>query len=200
MEPFDVTGIVTLNGSEFEMVDCYAEAVAQRVHFSSPSGPKPTGASPDNDTPDGALSLEARGTVNAQTKAAVNAPEAECTFTIDEFENGENGENGEEPGEEFPLPIGKTLWYSFIGTGESVTIDSHGSNFDTVIGIYDDALNQITCVDDVGDESGFTLQAAATIDTDPGHTYLVQIGGLGFFQDPDFESVAGFGRVRLDMS
>jgi hypothetical protein len=102
--------------------------------------------------------------------------------------------------EEFPVPIGKTLWYSFEGTGGPVTTDSAGSNFDTVIGVCGAELNQIACVDDVVDEPGFSLQAAATIDTAEGASYLVQVGGFGFFEDPEFPSMAEFGRVRLNVS
>ena len=196
VETFDVSGTVAVDGFELEMVECHSESFADRVHISNPSGPKPTGRTPDNDIPEGAESLAARGTTNAQNKAAAPAPEAECLFIDD---HGENGENGHEP-EEFAVPLGKTLWYSFEGTGGPVTIDSAGSNFDTVMGVYDMDLNQIACVDDVGDEIGFSLQAAAIVDTEIGMTYLVQIGGFGFFDDPEFGSEAEFGRIRLHTS
>lgn len=191
IERFEVVGMVTVGGAEFDMVDCYAESAVENVHFSNPSGPRPTGSTPANDAPDGALSLDARGTANAQTKAAADAPELACSFSF--------SEDGEEP-EEFPAPIGKTLCYTFEGTGGPVTVDSAGTNFDTMMRIYDSELNQIGCVGDVGDESGFSLQAAATIDTEDGHTYFVQIGGFGFFEEPEFESMAEFARIRINMS
>lgn len=190
VETFDVTGSVAVNGSEFEMVECHAEAYAEMVWSTNPNGPKPTGPTPGNDTPEGAESLDARTTVNAQTKATAPAPEAACVFVFD---------YGEGP-EEFPIPIGKTLWYSFEGTGDPVTVDSAGSNFDTVMGIYDAGLNQLACVDDVGGETGWSLQAAATVDTVEGVTYLVQVGGFGFFDDPEYPSMAEFGRIRLRTS
>ncbi len=34
--------------------------------------------------------------------------------------------------------------------------------------IYDTELSQLVCVDDVADENGLSLQAAATVDTEPG--------------------------------
>ena len=196
VETFDVTGTVEVNGFELAMVDCVSQSFADRVRVSNPSGPKPSGPTPGNDVPAGAESLDARGTTNAQNKAASLAPEAECVVIFDE--NG-NGENGHEP-EEFPVPVGNTLWYSFEGTGGPVTIDSAGSNFDTVLGVYDTQLNQLVCVDDVGDETGFSLQAAATVDTELGMIYLVQIGGFGFFDDPEFPSTAEIGRLRLNKS
>jgi hypothetical protein len=190
-EFLDVSGSVAVDGSELVPVDCFSVASDVREHFSDPNGPKPSGKTPTNDAPEGALSLEARGTTNAQTNGAANAPEVACSFVFDE--------NGEEP-EEFPLPIGKTLWYTFEGTGGEVTIDSADSNFDTILGIYDGELNQIECVDDVGDESGFSLQAAATVDTIAGATYLVQIGGFGFFEEDGEEFPGEFGRIRINMS
>jgi hypothetical protein len=194
VETFDVSGTVVVNGLALDMVDCFSESFADRVHFSNPSGPKPGGNTPDNDLPEGAASLETRESTNAQNKAASPAPEASCVVT---FEGEENG--NDEP-EDFPVPLGNTLWYSFEGTGGPVTIDSAGSNFDTVIGIYDQGINQLACVDDVGDETGFSLQAAVTVDTQAGTTYLVQIGGFGFFDDPEFPSVAEIGRLRLSKS
>jgi hypothetical protein len=197
VETFDVTGSVAVNGDVFEMIDCNAESFTEQVNIHNANGPKPTGPAPGNDTPEGAESLEARGTTNAQNKGTASAPEVACTFSFDDHEDGEDGH---EP-EEFPLPIGKTLWYSFVGTGGPITIDSAGSNFDTILGVYDADLNQIVCVDDVAQEGGgFSLQAAATVETVVGAIYLVQVGGFGFFPDPEFPSEPEFGRIRLNTS
>ena len=53
-------------------------------------------------------------------------------------------------------------------------------------------------VDDVFDDV-FSLQAAVTIDTDPGRTYLVQVGGFGFFGmgDEEEDSGAEYGLLRV---
>jgi len=158
-EVFDVVGTVAVNGSVFDMTDCHSEAWSDHVWSMNPNGPKATGHAPDNDVPERAVSLDARSTINAQTKVAAPAPEAACMSSFD-------GESGPE---EFPLPIGKRLLYSFEGTGEPATIDSAGSNFDTIMGICDAGLGQLACVDD---ESGWSLQAAVTIDTVTGETYL----------------------------
>jgi hypothetical protein len=96
---------------------------------------------------------------------------------------------------DFDDAFGHTLWYSFTGTGEPVTIDPAGSNFDTVLAVYDDALNELACIDDNEFEPvGFTFQGALTIDTEEGATYYVQAGGfLQFFEEAEAE----FGRLRL---
>lgn len=190
-EQFEVTGTVTVGGDTFDMVGCFAERFSEHVRFTPNNGPKPGARAPANDVPEGAASLDARATTNAQTKDTANAPEASCVAVID---------FGEGPFE-FEVPIGKTLWYTFEGTGEEVFVDTSGSNFDTVLGIYTEDLEQIVCVDDVeNDSGGFSLQANASVLTEAGQTYYVQVGGFGFFSDGEFEFPAQFGRVRIRAS
>lgn len=189
-ERFGVAGTVAVDGMVLDMVECQAETFSDNVRFTPSNGPKPGGKAPANDTPDGAVALATRQVTNTQTKGAADAPEAECVVTLVFEEEGEVFE------EIFPIPLGKTVWYSFVGDGTTMTVDTAGSNFDTVVGIYTSGLEQLACNDDVGDEQGnFTLQAAATIDTNAGETYWVQVGGFGFF--PEFDETAQFGRVRV---
>jgi hypothetical protein len=145
------------------------------------------GKAPVNDAPDGALTLDARATTTAQIKATANPRQAERIFEPPE----------EEP---FPLPFGKTLWYTFGGNGPEMVVDTAGSDFDTVLGIYTADVEPLACSDDVPhDTGGFTLQAAAAIPTVEGETYLVQVGGFGLFVEDDFEQTAEFGRVRIEV-
>lgn len=130
--------------------------------------------------------MQVGDTVRDRTNTAVPPPEAACIANF-----SEEGETWE-----FPVPLGKTVWYSFTGTGGEVTIDSAGSDFDTVLGVYDADLEQVACVDDVGDESGFSLQAAVTVGTVAGQTYLVQAGGYGYF-DEEPGSSPDYGRLLL---
>jgi hypothetical protein len=68
-----------------------------------------------------------------------------------------------------------------VGTGGPVTIDTAGSDFDTVLGVYTGSpgsFTQVACVDDVF-EPDFSLQARVTIETIAGVTYYVQAGGFG---------------------
>ncbi len=61
-------------------------------------------------------------------------------------------------------------------------MDTAGSDFDTIVGVYTfdgDTYNQVGCVDDVDTPEGGSLQAAITFGTDPGATYYVQVGGFG---------------------
>ncbi len=174
----DVSGTLSTPDVEFDLGACTAYDYRDKVISTNPEGPKPVGKAPANDVPDGAFSLEARGTTNAQTKATALDPEAECVMAWD--------------GEEWWTPLGKTLWYTLEGTGEAMTIDTAGSNFDTVLGIYTfDGMEfeQVACVDDVGLEVGYSLQAATTIDTESGTSYYVQVGGFD----------GQFGRVRLNV-
>ena len=42
----------------------------------------------------------------------------------------------EEDGEIFEIPVGHTVWYRVVGTGGTITVDTAGSDFDTVIAVY----------------------------------------------------------------
>ena len=68
------------------------------------------------------------------------------------------------------------MWYTIEGTGGPVTIDTAGSNIDTLIGVYvptDPGYEEIACIDDVEFEPvGATYQAALTIDTEDGRDLL----------------------------
>ncbi|HET6745492.1 MAG TPA: hypothetical protein VFH90_06535, partial [Candidatus Limnocylindria bacterium] len=98
-------------------------------------------------------------------------PEAACRIFV------------EEVGEEFDAPITNTGWWTVTGTGGDVTVDTAGSDFDTVLGIYvqqDGEMVQVGCVDDVFDEEGNgTLQAHLTVATEADVTYYLQVGGFG---------------------
>ena len=98
-------------------------------------------------------------------------------------------------GEVEALPFAHTAWWTFTGTGGDVTVDSAGSDFDTIIGVYvrdGDAFEQVGCVDDVFDpdtEEG-SLQSRVTVATIAGQTYYIQAGGFG--------DSAGTLRLRLE--
>jgi hypothetical protein len=172
-------------GDEFPIDDehCFAAVFDSHFTFTPSAGPKAGGKVPVNDTPDGALPIPIGGMVNAQTGGT--APDAELQVTTC-------------PDGEFDS-FGHTLWYTFTGTGGEVTIDPAGSNFDTVVAVYDDELNELACIDDNEFEPvGVTLQGALTLeDTDLGATYYVQVGG--FLQIFFEEAEAEFGRLRLSI-
>jgi hypothetical protein len=145
---------------------CFAGDVRITEHFnpSQGAGGPPLG----NDTPDAAEPIAIGETVEVKTGGTEEAPEAPCTIV--------------DPEGEFEVPFGHTAWWSFEGTGGDVTVDTAGSDFDTVVGIYTDdgagGLTRVACVDDVF-EPEFSLQASVTVGTTDGVTYLVQAGGFG---------------------
>ena len=175
---YDVTGTVTFQpgGEQFALSPETCLAIDTHDTFAghNPKGPKPGGKAPVNDAPESALPLAIGSRVTQQTGGAAEAPERECAT------------------EEFGAPLGRTVWYSVTGTGGPVTIDTDGSNFDTVIGVYTDTLEPLECVDDISpDRIGFSLQSLVTLeDTEPGATYLVQIGGFA----------AEFGTLKVAVS
>lgn len=77
-----------------------------------------------------------------------------------------------------------TLWWDFIGTGGPITVSSLGSNFDTVLGVYN-ASDQslVACNDDIqpGDPTRPNLEyrpaSEVLINTVSGQHYAVQVGG-----------------------
>ena len=116
-----------------------------------------------------------------QTGGASLGSEAPCLMTFD--------------GEVFDFPLGRTVWFALQGTGGPITVDTGGSNFDTVVAAYVGAgLDQVACVDDAPIQR--TPQGRVTIDTQLGVTYLVQVGGVvGNFGSEDPE----YGRLRLNV-
>jgi subtilisin family serine protease len=74
--------------------------------------------------------------------------------------------------------IGATVWYRLEpGYRTEMTIDTAGSDFDTILGLYEgatvDALTALACNDDI---AGHT-SARVSADVFPGHTYWVQASG-----------------------
>jgi hypothetical protein len=70
-----------------------------------------------------------------------------------------------------------TLWYRFTGTGGRVVLSTAGSNFDTLIGVYQanaapSTATTLLCSDDVRGQ-----QAELALDTVAGATYYTQWGG-----------------------
>jgi hypothetical protein len=179
------TGSLAFSTGESFTIDtdhCSARTFVSRVIVSAPKGPK-TGPAPANDAPDGAIALKLGGIVNAQTTATVLDAEVPITTCPEGVQDD----------------LGHTLWYTFTGNGNPVTVDTSGSNFDTVVAVYTrdgETFNEVGCEDDVAFQPiGASFQAILTVDTAPNVTYYVQAGGfLQFFSD-DSEK----GRLRLSI-
>jgi immune inhibitor A len=93
-----------------------------------------------------------------------------------------------EGGESSPCgSIGKTLWYRYTppvsppSTGYDVTVDTIGSDFDTVLAVYEEtgasppaSLSPLMCNDNA---SGLGLQSRVYFTAFPGTVYYIQAGG-----------------------
>lgn len=160
--------VETAAGSQDLTMDdqsCFSQAVDYQTITTNPTTGR--GLIPANDAPESAVALEAGDSVRVRTSGASEWPEASCV--VDEAEYGQ-----------IEIPLGKTVWYAVAGTGGEVTIETAGSDFDTVLGVYtgdEMGLSQVACVDDVYGEATFSLQASVTFTTEPGVTYYVQAGG-----------------------
>jgi hypothetical protein len=160
---FDIAGDTTT--LVMDDTSCDAEDVHVQEIVTSPGGPRLK-----NDAPAGAVPLSPGTTVEVRTGGTADEPEAPCVI--------EDGDHAHD------IPLGHTAWWTFTGTGDSVTIDTAGSDFDTVVAVYtleEGDFQLVGCVDDVFDpETGEgSLQASITIDTVEGETYYVQAGGFG---------------------
>jgi hypothetical protein len=169
----DLEGSLTIGDITFDLGPCVGIDIRTKFIDTQPSGPKPGGKVPANDLPSGAKLLTVGAKTSVATKGA--SPDREAAYECLTFEDG---------GETVEVPVGNTVWYKIVGTGGPVTVDTAGSDYDTVIAVYtSDGAGGFTpvpgaCLDDVPLQPfGRTLQAAVTWDTVAGTTYYVQIGG-----------------------
>ena len=166
-----VSTTLPMDDSSCEASDVRVSEIVGKV-----SGPKLK-----NDAPAGAIALAIGGTVEVRTGGTAFDAEEPCTVDFD--------------GDVEELPFAHTAWWTFTGTGGDVTVDSAGSDFDTIIGVYvldGGSFEQVGCVDDVFDpetEEG-SLQSQVTVATIAGQTYYIQAGGYG--------DSAGTLRLRLE--
>jgi hypothetical protein len=171
VETIDISGTLNFPGGQtFDLGGCVLVDQSTKIVSTNPSGPKPGGKVPANDKPPGAILLKPGSRTTEQTKGASALEEAPYPCLSDEGVD---------------LPVGSTVWFKVNGTGSPITVDTKGSDYDTVAAAYtlDGAggFNPIdgACDDDVPiDPVGATLQASITFDTVVGTTYYVQIGGF----------------------
>jgi hypothetical protein len=172
-QPFSVDGeleVTTPGGTQTLPMDgehCFAAQEHAFFHSVRPAGPKPGPLA--NDAPEDAAPARLGRMIRIVTGGNALAPEEPCTVV------------DPETNQEFELPFGYTAWWTFVGTGGAVTIDTAGSTFDTILAVYTGSpgsFTQVACVDDVF-EPDFSLQSRVTIDTLAGVTYYVQAGGFG---------------------
>lgn len=164
---YDVTGSITFPGfAPEDLSDCIAADQTYKSITTNQQGPKPSGTTPRNDLPSGAITLAVGAKASTSTRGASPAAEEAFACLSD-------------------LPVGHTVWYAIVGTGNTITVDTAGSDYDTVAAVYTspsaDTYEPLAdaCVDDVPlSPIGRTLQSAVTFATTAGTTYYVQIGGF----------------------
>ena len=184
-DSLDIEGTLSIGDMTFDLGPCVGVDADAKLIVTSPNGPKPGGKVPSNDLPSGAKLLGVGDRTSVSTKGA--SPDREAPFECLTF--GFDGDS-------FEIPVGHTVWYRVVGTGGAVTVDTAGSDYDTVAAVYtSDGTGSYTpvpgaCVDDVAlDPVGRSLQSAVTWDTVAGTSYYVQIGG--------FPEAVTYGNLRV---
>jgi len=159
--PYQATGTVTIPWGTYSAT-CNHMEVTSREIIRAARGPKPGGTPPANDTIAGAARLTVGDTVRTTNRAATMATEKGMSCV--------------------DAPVGRSLWYSFVGTGEPVRLDTAGSSFDTAIAVYSGAtLRQVACEDNTEQDYPLplaSLQATLEMPTVRGVTYHVQVAGV----------------------
>lgn len=187
----DVDGTMTTSLGSFDLDPCVMAMTREKERINQSNGPKPSGKAPVNDLPAGAIALRVGGKTSTQTRTA--QVEGEVGYPCMVADDGETS---------FAIPVEHTVWYTVTGTGGSITVDTAGSDFDTVIAVYEGAPDEgetVACVDDTPIEPlGRTLQGAVTFPTVAGTTYWIQIGGINedvFGEDPNVP----YGNLRVSV-
>lgn len=89
-------------------------------------------------------------------------------------------ETDEPTEDEFCPPRGSTVWYALtLGSGQSVKVDTAGSDYDTTLAVYTGTNYSDLALVDCNDDTFFGLQAALTFEAQAGVTYLIQVGSFG---------------------
>lgn len=159
---YDVRAQVSLPSIDVD-ASCEALEVTTREIIRAAQGPKPTATPPANDAAADARRIAVGDTVRTTTRGATLLPETPVSCSSE---------------------AGRTVWYSFVGTGAPVHIDTTGSSFDTALAVYqeqDGELQEIACADDVEQDPPFplqSLQAQLHVPTAAGRTYYVQVAGV----------------------
>lgn len=111
---------------------------------------------PANDLCTGALPISCAGTVTGNTSAATVDAVPTCVTTLNTA-----------PG----------VWYTFVGTGQIVTLSLCGSSYDTKIGVFTGTCASLVCV--TGNDDFCGLQSQVNFPSVLGTTYYVLVTGFG---------------------
>ena len=163
-------------------------------------------APPGNDEPAGATVLDIPDIVQGTNAEATAIPDEFNTTAAGGCRADDTiGPNG--------TRVGKTVWYTFIGTDEPVTISTNLSGFDTVLFVYSFAGSTYTpqtCNDDIDADAG-RVESEAVLFAEEGVRYYVQLGSccgpttpesgdiiLTLFPPPDNDVSANAQAIPLD--
>ena len=123
-----------------------------------------------------------------ESASAADSSASPFPLTIGKRYRGTNPASTIQPGEPLTAAgpgdcggrkMGHTRWFKVTGTGSPVTIDTAGSNFDTILGYYATLQppSPATFLGCHASSPGSTAKATLTFSTAAGADYLLQLGG-----------------------
>jgi hypothetical protein len=181
-EPLRGSGTLTFPGvMPTDLAGIEGTFVTTDIVSTDPDGGRTGGPMPVNDLPGAAINV-------APGDAIRNVWTGGASF---------QGEEG------FPDSLAYTVWYRVQGTGEAITIDTAGSDYDTAFRLYARTGEDLVALEDADDlltgrtPASATFQARMTFASEPGVEYLVQAGSHGW---DEREAPPEFGRLFLTVS
>jgi hypothetical protein len=140
----------------------------------------PASAAPINDDFANRLTLQL-GNADTRSNSGATVEPAEPLTTNDPNGYGCSTEGAQATG---GSQSGGTLWWEFTGNGGPITVSSLGSNFDTVLAVYE-TMNRpfVACNDDLQPYDPtqpfleYRLSSEVLVNTVAGRKYSVQVGG-----------------------
>ena len=156
--PFTIEGLTSENNYEFYITD-----LCDFGSISLPAGPfEFSGPPPANDLCADAISIECGDVVTGNTAAATitGNPTAFCGTGL----------------------TAASVWYTFIGTGDDITLNLCGSDYDTKIHLFSGTCTDLVCVG--GNDDNFAncptngLNSYLYASTEVGVTYYVIVSGF----------------------
>ena len=83
------------------------------------------------------------------------------------------------------VDAGNGVWYSYLGTGGDIVLDTSGSDFDTKLAVFSGDCNALVCIAS-DDDGGTGVDSQLTFTSELGVNYLIYVTGFSSFSSGDY--------------